>query len=96
VLAVTSVGKGYGIGKWLAAATLDRYLTTIKQPQVFGTQFFRESTQQNWTMNPYDRSTLSDSERAIWCVVPISEQDRILEEAHVGNMPTSTQIANCK
>lgn len=96
VLAVTSVGKGYGPGKWLAAATLDRYLTTTKQPQVFGTQFFRSPKDQTWTMDPYDRSVLSDSERAIWCVVPISEQDRILKKANNGNSPASTQVADCR
>ena len=39
VLAMMAVSKGDPRGRWLAAATLDRYLQMIGQPQVFGTQF---------------------------------------------------------
>jgi hypothetical protein len=39
MLAVTAVAKGNAAAKWLAAATMDRYLQTLNQPQVFGTQF---------------------------------------------------------
>jgi len=38
VLAVTSVNKGLHNAMWLSAATLDRYMQSIRQPQVFGTQ----------------------------------------------------------
>jgi hypothetical protein len=37
VPAVTAVAKGSAAAKWLAAVTMDRYLQTINQPQVFGT-----------------------------------------------------------
>ena len=39
VLAVTAVGKGDSSSEWLAAATMDRYLHSLNQPQVFGTKF---------------------------------------------------------
>ena len=39
LLAMSAVAKGDGRGRWIAAATLDRYLQSIGQPQVFGTQF---------------------------------------------------------
>jgi hypothetical protein len=39
VLAMAAVAKGDGRGRWIAAATLDRYLQSIGQPQVFGTQY---------------------------------------------------------
>jgi hypothetical protein len=39
VLAMLAVSKGNPDGRWIAAATLDRYLQTIGQPQVFGTQY---------------------------------------------------------
>src|SRR5215213_2993857 len=56
VLAVTAVIQGNKSARWLAAATLDRYLHTEKQPQVFGTQFQREGDNPRWTMAPYDRA----------------------------------------
>lgn len=39
VLAIAAVAKGEPRGRWIAAATLDRYLLSIGQPQVFGTQY---------------------------------------------------------
>jgi len=39
VLAVTAIGKGNPGARWLAAASPDRYLHRIGQPQIYGTQF---------------------------------------------------------
>jgi hypothetical protein len=39
ILAVEAVVKGDDSSKWISAATLDRYLQAIGQPQVFGTQY---------------------------------------------------------
>jgi len=39
VLATDAATKGNDQAKWLAAATLDRYLQLIGQPQIFGTQY---------------------------------------------------------
>ena len=39
VLALDALTKGFDRAKWLSAATLDRYLQLIGQPQVFGTQY---------------------------------------------------------
>src|SRR5271163_2345813 len=39
VLAVEALIRGGPGDKWLAAATLDRYLQALNQPQVFGTQY---------------------------------------------------------
>jgi hypothetical protein len=39
VLAMVAVSKGDPRGRWIAAATLDRYLQFIGRPQVFGTQY---------------------------------------------------------
>lgn len=72
VLAVTAAAKGNASAKWLAAATLDRYLQTIKQPQVFGTQFRQQDG--HWTMEPYNRTEFSDAIRALWYVVPVEQQ----------------------
>ena len=95
VLAVTAVIKGDAAAKWLAAATLDRYLQRQKQPQLFGTQFTQQEGQ--WTMAPYDRGTVPDSVRAVWCVVPLAGQDEGLKAMRDGKSDgVSTSIGDCK
>lgn len=95
VLAVSAAAKGEINARWLAAATLDRYLQSIQRPQVFGTQFL-QSDEKNWTMEPYERGLLSDSMRAMWCVVPVSEQSQILKEGAEGKGLRSTTARDCK
>ncbi len=94
LLSSTSVSMG-GNGKWMMAATLDRYLQSIKQPQIFGTQFITTEGH-TWTMEPYNRTTLTDAERALWCVVPLAQQDKILENWNKGSSGASTGIEGCK
>jgi hypothetical protein len=64
--------------RWLAAATLDRYLNRTGKPQVFGTQFgpTKDAPMGQLPMNP---DLLSDSVRVLNCVVPLSEQKSIVE-----------------
>jgi hypothetical protein len=38
-LAMVAVSKGQSGSVWISAATLDRYLQSIHQPQIFGTQY---------------------------------------------------------
>ncbi len=39
ILAVEALIRGGSADKWIAAATLDHYLQSVNQPQVFGTQY---------------------------------------------------------
>ncbi len=96
ILAVTAVANGGdAMAKWLAAATLDRYLNALGQSQVFGTQFHKGEGQP-WTMDPYDRKVLSDSERALWCVIPLADQEHALKDKQSGGPGSSTQVKDCK
>jgi hypothetical protein len=56
----TAIGRGDVDARWLAAATLDRFLQRLGQPQVLGTQFSSkmENRQQTWTMEPYNRTLI--------------------------------------
>jgi len=90
VLATTALGKGFAPAKWLSAATLDRYLRSIEQPQIFGTQFGRGPADDD--MSPYDKDMLSDRIRKTWCVTSYSEQMRIIENSKAGKEFTSTRI----
>ncbi|MGA8407618.1 MAG: hypothetical protein WB680_10615 [Candidatus Acidiferrales bacterium] len=80
ILAVTSVTKGNKSGGWLSAATLDRYLWSIKRPQVFGTQY-QTGANNKETMEPYDRTAISDKIRAAWGVNSLAEQDKALNDS---------------
>jgi hypothetical protein len=93
VLATTAVGKGDD-ARWLAAATMDRYLQSLNQPQVFGTQF--RQSDGTWTMEPFDRQAMSDAIRATWCVVPLAEQELALKDLQSGKPMRGTGIQDCK
>jgi len=94
VLAVTAASKGFSHAKWMAAATMDRYLQSVNQPQVFGTQFKMSAGQ--WTMEPYSRSAISDALRGQWCVVPLADQETVLKAYQQGSAGTSTTTPDCK
>ena len=90
VLAVTALGKGFSGAKWLCAATLDRYLQSVKQSQVFGTQFGSLFTDRD-DQEPYDHDFLSDGLRAEWCVTNYSQQLKILSDTRAGKPFVSTR-----
>lgn len=90
VLAVTAVNKGLHNAIWLSAATLDRYLHSIQQPQVFGTQF-GSLTDSRDDQEPYDRGIVSDALREQWCVAPEATQARILSDTRAGKGFHSTR-----
>jgi tetratricopeptide (TPR) repeat protein len=69
-------------GRWLAAATEDRYLHCIGKPQIWGTQF-RRNTGGPWTMDPIDETAVTDEERAKWNVPPLAEAKRRLADANL-------------
>lgn len=58
-LAVVAISKGQRGSVWISAATLDRYLQSIHQQQVFGTQFSTLDKQPS-TQEPYNRTLISD------------------------------------
>ena len=78
-LAMVAVKKGYGSAIWIASATLDRYLHTMNQPQIYGTQF-RSTDGHPMTQDPYDRSLVSDALRHQLGVPVQSEQEEQLKQ----------------
>jgi tetratricopeptide (TPR) repeat protein len=90
-LKVTAVSEGFHGAMWLSAATLDRYLHSIRQPQVFGTQFgslYDSSDNQG----SYDTAMLSDPQPRDWCVASVSAQMKIPSSIKAGKAPESTRI----
>jgi hypothetical protein len=78
-LAVVAAARGRPDAAWIAAATLDRYLQTIGQKQIYGTQFLTPRNQPI-TQDPYDRALVSDALREMLGVPPLADQETRLQE----------------
>lgn len=74
-LAVAALGEGSTESPWLAAATLDRYLQKIGQPQIYGTQTLVRQGEQP-TREPFDHALIPDSIRKV-----LNVSTRAAEEA---------------
>ncbi len=61
-LAVIAAARGRSDATWIAAATLDRYLQSIDQKQIYGTQFSTPPGRPT-TQTPYNRTLISDALR---------------------------------
>lgn len=82
-LAAIAAARGKPSAAWIAAATLDRYLQSIGQPQVYGTQFQTRDGKTRQAQ-PFRSDLLSDAIRQASGVPPLAEQDaqyRTLSEA---------------
>jgi hypothetical protein len=72
-LALVALAKGDADGAWIAAASLDRYLQSIHQPQIYGTQFLTPAGKPA-TQDPYNRTLVSDSLRSLLGVPSLAGQ----------------------
>ncbi len=75
-LALVALAKGDRSASWIASASLDRYLWSIKQPQIFGTGFGPGGKDQE----PFDRGLVSDAIRRELNVPALAEQRRVMEQ----------------
>jgi hypothetical protein len=91
--------------RWIAAATLDRYLQSIKRPQVFGTNYKLDPTHpvhaagapfsSGRTLEPYNNSLLSDSVRTDFCVPTRVQQQQNIAMFNAGKWPRETMHPAC-
>lgn len=72
-LAIVAIRKGYSDATWIAAATLDRYLQSIKQPQIYGTQF-QTPKGIPASQEPYNRTLIPDALRRLLEVPDLAAQ----------------------
>ncbi len=87
ILAMAAMSKGDASARWIAAATLDRYLQSVKQPQVFGTQYRWENPgpkPRDATQAPYDKDLLSDALRREFCVSSYAGQQQNIKALNLG------------
>lgn len=97
VLAMDALVKGYDMAKWIAAATLDRYLQIVHQPQIFGTQYPLDPDKPHpvspagrfigRTQQPYNDTLLPDSLRTDFCVACRDQQKQVLAVMDTGKRP---------
>ena len=73
-LAMIAIKKGRADALWIATATLDRYLQSVKQPQIYGTQFVTLADKPT-TQEPYRRELVSDALRKQLGVPSLADQD---------------------
>ena len=72
--AVLAAARDRPDAAWIAAASLDRYLQRIGQPQIYGTQFNRPPGQPT-TQEPYNRTLVSDALRPALGVPTQAQQE---------------------
>jgi hypothetical protein len=72
LLAMVAIARGRSDAVWIASATLDRYLQTIKQPQVLGTQFAIRDGKAD--QEPFNRDLISDALRRALKVPTLADQ----------------------
>jgi len=80
VLAVRALGMGMKQAEAIAAATLDRYLQNTGKPQIYGTQFSIPLGGGDATMEPYDKSLLTDALRVAAGAHTLAEQEARVRE----------------
>lgn len=83
-LAKQSVELGHIPARWLAAASLDRWLMYQGKPQKYGTQFVPDGQRHRlWDIEP----TTTDADRAAWDVPSLTEQFARAEEMNRSGEP---------
>ena len=95
ILAVAAISKGNASARWIAAATLDRYLQSINQPQVFGTQYHLidpRASPRSSTQAPYEKNLLPDALRKDFCVPSSIDQQRNVDALNQGKELEITNI----
>lgn len=105
ILAMEAMARGTASAKFIAAATLDRYLQFTKQPQIFGTQYILDPTHpvhaagapfpSGRTLEPYNENFLSDSVRTDFCVPTLAQQEQNIAMFNAGKWPRETMHPPC-
>jgi hypothetical protein len=107
ILAMEAIVRGTAAARWIAEATLDRYLQFTKQPQIFGTQYITDPNVPlrvhpsglplpfGRTLEPYNQTFLSDSVRSDFCVPVLAQQKQNVAMFNRGEWPRATMHPPC-
>jgi hypothetical protein len=92
ILATAALAKGDSESRWISAATLDRYLHAIGQPQVFGTQYHTRKAGESMTQEPFDRALVPAGLRTTLCVPNDKIQAIMLDAFQHNRVPDSSKF----
>jgi len=74
-LATLAALLGHKTARWLLAASLDRYLMCIRQPQVYGTQFEYNSTEKRYQLKlPLEEMVLLSFEKEMLGIPSVNDR----------------------
>lgn len=108
ILAIEAIVRGTAAARWIAAATLDRYLQFTQHPQVFGTQYITDRNVPlpahaapspipfGRTLEPYNETFLSDPVRTDFCVPILAQQHENVAMFNAGKWPRETMHPPCQ
>jgi hypothetical protein len=85
IVGMVAVSKGDAKARWIAAASLDRYLLSLQQRQVFGSQVNNPDHRPgHWTLEPFNKDLVPDSVRHLLCSPDIPAQERAVNKINAG------------
>lgn len=85
IVGMVAVSKGDTKARWIAAASLDRYLQSLQQRQVFGSQVNNPDHQPgHWTLEPFNKNLVPDSVRHLFCSPDVAAQERAVNKVNAG------------
>ena len=87
ILATAAAFQGHESAIKLSASTLDRYLGTVGQPQVFGMQLHKMPWEDDFSPEPFDREMLPDFVRQLYNVPSLADLEARLERMNQGAQP---------
>ena len=87
ILATAAAFQGHAPAIKLSASTLDRYLGTVGQPQVFGMQLHKMPWEDDFSPEPFDRELLPDFVRTLYNVPTLADLDARLERMNQADQP---------
>jgi hypothetical protein len=74
-LATLAALLGHKTGRWMLAASLDRYLMSIRQPQVYGTQFEYSPTEKRYQLKlPVEETVMLSFEKEMLGVPAVNDR----------------------
>jgi hypothetical protein len=85
IVGMVAVSKGDAKARWIAAASLDRYLLSLQQRQVFGSQVNNSNHQPgHWTLEPFNKNLVPDSVRHLFCSPDVAAQEKAVNKVNAG------------
>jgi hypothetical protein len=82
---MVAISKADPKARWIAAASVDRYLLSLRQRQVFGSQGNNPDHQPgHWTPEPFNKNLVPNSVRHLFCSPDVAAQESAVNKVNAG------------